>query len=55
MCDKKDEVAQERLFRRLDKIHISKTPNELLEIDFVDYGDRSTFRHLRDTFRVIQW
>ena len=37
--DKKDEFTQERLFQRVDKVHISRTPNELKEMSFEDYGD----------------
>ena len=32
------------------KISIARTFNELVEIDFVDYGDFATFSHMRDTF-----
>ena len=49
MGDKKDEIKQERLFRRVDKTPISKTCNESMGIDFADYGDQETFTHARDT------
>ena len=32
------------------KIPIANTLNELVEMDFADYGDLSTFLHIRDTF-----
>ena len=37
LCDMKDEFDKERLFRRVDKIPISKTPDGLSEMGFVDY------------------
>ena len=48
--DKKDEFKQERMFGRGAKIPISNTFNELVEMDFVDYGDRAAFLHIRDAF-----
>ena len=36
--DKKGEFKQERMFGRVAKIHIANTSNELVEMDFVDYG-----------------
>ena len=49
--DKKDDSEQERMFGRLAKTPIDNTFNELVGgVDFVDYGDLSTFVHIRDTF-----
>ena len=48
--DKKDEFKQERMFGRVAKIPISNTFNELVEMDFVDYGDHATFLHIQGTF-----
>ena len=45
------EFSREMLFRRVSKRPIPETPDVLEGIDFTDYGDRSTFRHSRDTFR----
>ena len=39
LYDKEDEFKRERLFQRVYKIPISKTPNEIARMDFVDYGD----------------
>ena len=36
--DKKDDSKQERMFGRDAKIPIGNTINELVEMDFVDYG-----------------
>ena len=41
---------QERLFRGLGRIHISKTPNGLVVSDFVDHGNGATFLHIQYTF-----
>ena len=49
--DKGDGFKQERLFRWVGKIHISKTPIDLAEIGFADYGDGGAFLHIQDTFR----
>ena len=39
LVDKKDEFTQAMLCRIVAKIHISKTPNGLAGMDFIDYGD----------------
>ena len=38
------------MFGRVAKIPIYNTFNELVEMDFADYGDLATFLHMRDTF-----
>ena len=38
------------MFRRVGKIPIGNTLNELVGMDFLDYGDFSTFLYIRDTF-----
>ena len=38
------------MFGRVAKIPIASTFNELVEMDFGDYGDHATFLHIRDTF-----
>ena len=48
--DKNDESNQERLFRIVDGITYSMTSDELVGMDFADYGDPETLLHLRDTF-----
>ena len=48
--DKKDEFKQERMFGMVAKILIANTLNGLVAMDFVGYGDYSTFLHIRDTF-----
>ena len=48
--DKKDEFKQERMFGRVAKIPIANTFNELVEMDFVDYGDHAAFLRIQDTF-----
>ena len=48
--DKKGGFKKERMFGRVSKIPIANTFNELVEMDFVDYGDRATFLHIQDTF-----
>ena len=40
------------LFRRVGKIHIPNTSNELVEMDFGDDVDGASFRHSRDTFPI---
>lgn len=49
--DKKGGFRHERLARRAAKIHISRTPNGLAEMDFVDGGEAATSLHIRDTSR----
>ena len=45
----------ERLFQRVAKIHIYKTSNDLVQMDFVDPGDRAVKPpHLKYAFRDIQ-
>ena len=39
------------MFGRVEKIPIANTVNELVEMDFGDYGDYAAFLHIRDTFR----
>ena len=46
----KVEFKQERLFRGAAKIHISKTSNVVVGIDFEGYGYGETAPHMRDTF-----
>ena len=41
--DKIDEFKQEGLFQRVSKIHISRTPNEIREMDFADGGDGGNY------------
>ena len=53
--DKKDEFKQERMFGRVAKIPIANTFNELVEMDFVDYGDHATFCTSRILFLVFRW
>ena len=48
--DKKDEFKQERMFGRVSKIPIANTSNELVEMDFVEYGDHATFLRIHDAF-----
>ena len=48
--DKKAEFKKERLFRRVSKIHLSRTSNGVMEMDFVEDGGDATFPHLQDTF-----
>ena len=48
--DKKDEFKQERMFGRVAKIPVSDTFDELVEVDFADYGGYATFLHIQDTF-----
>ena len=38
------------MFGMVAEIPIANTPNELVEMDSVDYGDFATFRHIRGTF-----
>ena len=38
------------MFGRVAKIPISDTFDELVGMDFVDYGGGATFLHIRDTF-----
>ena len=38
------------MFGRVSKIPIANTFSELVEMDFVDYGDHATFLHIQDTF-----
>ena len=47
--DKKDDFNQERMFGRAAEIPIGDTFSELVEMDFVYYGDFATFLHVRDT------
>ena len=47
---KKGDFKQGRMFGRVAKIFTANTFNGLVEMDFVDYGDLSTFMHIRDTF-----
>ena len=48
--DKKDEFNQERMFGRVAKIPIFNTVNELVEMDFADYGNHAAFLRIQDTF-----
>ena len=47
---KKDDFKQERMFCRAAKIPIADTFNELVEMDFVDYGDLATSLHIQVVF-----
>ena len=38
------------MFRRIARIHASRTLNELVDMDFVDGGEDATFLHIQDTF-----
>ena len=38
------------MFVGVAKIPIANTFNELVEMDFVDYGGYATFLHIQDTF-----
>ena len=38
------------MFGRVAKIPIGDTFNGRVEMDFADYGDLSTFMHIRNTF-----
>ena len=49
MGDKKGEFNQDRLFRRVAEIHISRTRNELSEMDFVDGCEEGDFPQIQDT------
>ena len=42
-------LKKDRMFRLVDKIPLSKTPGELVEMDFLDYWDHAAFPHLQDT------
>ena len=43
-------LINHRCFEVYVKIPISKTPNELAEMDFYDFVDQGTFPHLQDTY-----
>ena len=47
---KKGDFSQERMFTRVAKIPITNTFRGLVEMDFADCGDLSTFLHIRDIF-----
>ena len=47
---KKGDFKQERMFGRVTKIPIANTPDGLVEMDFVDYGDFATFLRIQDAF-----
>ena len=49
MGDKKDEFDQYMSFLGVSEIPISKTPIDLAAMDFADYDDQATFRHLKET------
>ena len=54
----KDEFNQERMFGRVAKIPIAYTFDELVEMDFADYGDYAIFLQIQDTisrFPVINF
>lgn len=48
MSDKKGEFTQESMIQRVGKTHISKSFNDLSEMDFADYAGKATFLHFRD-------
>ena len=50
--DKKDEFKKERMFGRVAKIPIADTFVELVEMDFVDYGDVKPFCTFEILFRA---
>ena len=47
--DKKGEFKHERAFV-ISKIPIADTFNDLVGMEFVDYGDRATFLRIQDAF-----
>ena len=48
---KKGDLKQERIIMgRVAKIPIANTFSELVEMDFVDYGDYAAFLHIQGTF-----
>ena len=54
--DKKDDFKHERMFGRVAKTPIANTFGELVEMDFVDYGDHATFLHIQGAFfLVFRW
>ena len=54
MFPNKDEFNQERMRRRVARIHRSKIPIAIAEMDSVDYGGQETCLHWGDTCRVIR-
>ena len=48
-----DDSKQEMIFGRVGKIPIADTFSELVEMDFVDYGDCATLLYRRDTSHVF--
>ena len=50
--DKRAISKQERMFGTVAKIPIGNTFIELVEMDFVNYGDFATFLRIRNTFHV---
>ena len=50
MNDREGEFEQEIVFRRVTKILISMTSDELAGMNFADYGRQAAFPHLPDTF-----
>ena len=54
VSNKKDEFDKGRLFRRVTKIHISKTSSAIAEMDFVDYGVRRLVLICKILFRDTQ-
>ena len=50
--DKKEDSKQAMMFGRVAKITLANTSNELVEMDFSDYGDFATFLQIQDTFHV---
>ena len=48
--DKKGDFKEERVVGRVANLPIANNFNELVGMDFVDYGNQATFLHIRDTF-----
>ena len=51
--DKKDGFTQELCLVGVARLPISSAFNELLDLDFVDYGDHVTCLHSEDTLRAL--
>ena len=41
------------MFGGVAKIIIANTSDELVEMDFADYGDLATFLHIRDNLAIF--
>ena len=49
----KGDSKQERMFGSVAKIPIANTFNELVEMDFVNYGYYAAFLHIQGAFRDL--